>query len=119
MGWWGGGPWDFSVSPSPFGLDFGTLDFGTSDLGLTISIRYLLQLGDGFICETLIIVKRLWTGTGNGKQEIGIGMGNWNDRRCQYNLTGQGLTLSTQLVRKQSDFVIPSEPKILRLVLLA
>ena len=31
----------FSVSPSPFGLDFGTLDFGTldfgtSDLGLTI-----------------------------------------------------------------------------------
>ena len=24
------------VSPSPFGLDFGTLDFGTSDLGLTI-----------------------------------------------------------------------------------
>ena len=31
-----GGPCDFSVSPSPFGLDFGTLDFGTSDLGLTI-----------------------------------------------------------------------------------
>ena len=30
-----GGPCDFSVSPSPFGLDFGTLDFGTSDLGLT------------------------------------------------------------------------------------
>ena len=26
--WWGGGPCDFSVSPSPFGLDFGTLDFG-------------------------------------------------------------------------------------------
>ena len=23
-----GGPWDFSVSPSSFGLDFGTLDFG-------------------------------------------------------------------------------------------
>ena len=23
-----GGPCDFSVSPSPFGLDFGTLDFG-------------------------------------------------------------------------------------------
>ena len=34
--WWGGGPCDFSVSPSPFGLNFGTLDFGTSDLGLTI-----------------------------------------------------------------------------------
>ena len=29
--WLGGGPCDFSVSPSPFGLDFGTLD-----LGLTI-----------------------------------------------------------------------------------
>ena len=33
---WGGDLCDFSVSPSPFGLDFGTLDFGTSDLGLTI-----------------------------------------------------------------------------------
>ena len=31
-----GGPCDFSVSLSSFGLDFGTLDFGTSDLGLTI-----------------------------------------------------------------------------------
>ena len=28
VGWWGGGPCDFSVSPSPFGLDFGSLDFG-------------------------------------------------------------------------------------------
>ena len=28
-GWGGvGGPCDFSVSPSPFGLDFETLDFG-------------------------------------------------------------------------------------------
>ena len=34
-----GGPWDFSVSLSPFGLDFGTLDFGTSALGLTIDGR--------------------------------------------------------------------------------
>ena len=34
----GGGPCDYSVSPSPFGLDFGTLDFGTSDSGLTIEI---------------------------------------------------------------------------------
>ena len=39
-----GGPCDFSVSPSPFGLDFGTLDFGTSDLGLTTSPGYLLPL---------------------------------------------------------------------------
>ena len=37
MGGWGGGPCDFSVSPSPFGLDSGTLDFGTLDLGLTIT----------------------------------------------------------------------------------
>ena len=37
MGWGGGGgPCDFSVSPSPFGLEFGTLDFGISDSGLTI-----------------------------------------------------------------------------------
>ena len=35
----GGGPCDFSVSPSPFGLDFGTLDFGTSDSGLTILMK--------------------------------------------------------------------------------
>ena len=36
-----GGPCDFSVSPSPFDLDFGTLDFGlwTSDLGLTIGLK--------------------------------------------------------------------------------
>ena len=32
----GGGQCDFSVGPSTFGLDFGTLDFGTLDLGLTI-----------------------------------------------------------------------------------
>ena len=40
VGGWGGvggGPCDFSVSPSPFGLDFGTLD-----LGLTIPIYMLL-----------------------------------------------------------------------------
>ena len=28
MGWVGGGLCDYCVSPSPFGLDFGTLDFG-------------------------------------------------------------------------------------------
>ena len=33
---WVGVLCDYCVSPSPFGLDFGTLDFGTSDLGLTI-----------------------------------------------------------------------------------
>ena len=39
VGGWGGvggGPCDYCVIPSPFGLDFGTSDFGTSDLGLTI-----------------------------------------------------------------------------------
>ena len=37
-----GGPCDFSVSPSPFGLDFGTLDFG---LGLdNISFEILAWL---------------------------------------------------------------------------
>ena len=44
-GGWGGGPCDFSVSPSPFGLDFGTLDFGTSDLGLTIKAGYYVIPG--------------------------------------------------------------------------
>ena len=31
-----GGTCDYSVSPSPFGLDFGTLDFG---LGLDINLK--------------------------------------------------------------------------------
>ena len=39
----GGGPCDFSVSPSSFGLDFGTLDFGTSDLGLGLTIKLRLM----------------------------------------------------------------------------
>ena len=37
----GGGPCDFCVSPSPFGLDFG--DFGTSDSGLTIKHFLLIE----------------------------------------------------------------------------
>ena len=53
VGWGGGGggPCDYCVSPSPFGLDFGTLDFGTSDLGLTIFTVYTLsfsQIGVAF-----------------------------------------------------------------------
>ena len=39
----GGGPCDFSVSPSPFGLDFATLDFGTSDSGLIIGEKFYVQ----------------------------------------------------------------------------
>ena len=37
---------DYSVSPSPFGLDFGTLDFGTSDSSLTIieKLEYNFQV---------------------------------------------------------------------------
>ena len=44
-GWWGGGggPCDFSVSPSPFGLDFGILDFG---LGLDIFAKRLLMFSN-------------------------------------------------------------------------
>ena len=41
-----GGPCDFSVSPSPFGLDFGALDFGTSDLGLTIEVDHSVAYMD-------------------------------------------------------------------------
>ena len=41
---WCGGPCDFSVSPRPFGLDFGTLDFGTSDLGLTRMIMMMAAM---------------------------------------------------------------------------
>ena len=37
----GGGPCDFSVSPSPFGLDFRTLDYGTLDSGLTIIMDFI------------------------------------------------------------------------------
>ena len=41
IGWWVGGPCDFSVSPSPFGPDFGTLDFGTLDFG-TSDLSFLV-----------------------------------------------------------------------------
>ena len=47
-----GGPCDFSVSPSPFCLYFGTLDFGTSDLGLTIlrlSLKNILNQSKTYI----------------------------------------------------------------------
>ena len=40
-----GGPCDFIVSPSPFGIDFGTLDFGTLDSGLTINFQLNLSTG--------------------------------------------------------------------------
>ena len=43
---WVGGPCDFSVSPSPFGHDFGTLDFGTSDSGTSDSGLTILSLRD-------------------------------------------------------------------------
>ena len=54
--WWVGGLCDFSVSPSPFGLEFGTLDFGTLDSGLTIAFklfcklsRYFFSIGEGSV----------------------------------------------------------------------
>ena len=37
-----GGPCYYIVSPSPFGLDFGTWDFGTWDSGLTKIREFLL-----------------------------------------------------------------------------
>ena len=45
-----GGPCDFSVSPSPFGLDFGTLDFGlgldnNSLLEMTLEDKINLENG--------------------------------------------------------------------------
>ena len=40
----GGGPCDYCVIPSPFGLDFGTLDLGTSDSGLTICLLKVAQV---------------------------------------------------------------------------
>ena len=40
VGWGGGGPCDYGVSPSPFDLDFGTLDFGTLGSGLTIALSF-------------------------------------------------------------------------------
>ena len=55
-----GGPCDFSVSPSPFGLDFGTLDFGTSDLGLTI-----IQMSQMVIGES-----NMGTGTGMEREAL-------------------------------------------------
>ncbi len=56
----GGGLCDYCVSPSPFGLDFGTLDFGTSDLGLTIlymsfsiKIRHFVYIEAVYVCLCL------------------------------------------------------------------
>ena len=57
MGWVGGGPCDFGVSPSPFGLDFGTLDFGTSDSGLTIQIVHCLS--NSCYCSKLSLIKAI------------------------------------------------------------
>ena len=41
MGGLGVGPWDYSVSPSPFGLDF-----GTSDLTIFMALSVLLDWTD-------------------------------------------------------------------------
>ena len=46
-------PFDLSVSPSPFGLDFGTLDFG---LGLDKTIGTSLSMGGrGAVGVTLCV----------------------------------------------------------------
>ena len=60
MGWWGGGLCDYCVSPSPFGLDFGTLDFGTSDLGLTISVLdyFFLTIPSVYVPMVIIVIEK-------------------------------------------------------------
>ena len=45
--WWGGGPCDFSVSPSPFGLDFGTLDFGLGLENYQAQVQVPIHIGLG------------------------------------------------------------------------
>ena len=40
-----GGPCDFSLSPSPFSLDFGTLDFGTSWLFDNMGFNWVIWVG--------------------------------------------------------------------------
>ena len=53
-----GSPCDFSVGPSPFDLDFGTLDFGTSDSGLTIfSSLFKLDINAIQACMSLLLFK--------------------------------------------------------------
>ena len=47
----GRGPCDFSVSPSPFGLDFGTLDFGLGLDNILYSLRHQFQLNN---CKAFI-----------------------------------------------------------------
>ena len=53
-----GGLCDFSVSPSPFGLDFGTLDFGTLDFGLTTT--QFLKAGGTKLLDRTVIRKRVY-----------------------------------------------------------
>ena len=46
--WWVvGGPCDFSVSPSPFGLDFGTLGLWTLDFRLWLNKKHLKTFNFG------------------------------------------------------------------------
>ena len=78
----GGGPCDFSVSPSPFGLDFGTLDFGTldfgtSDLGLTIFCAYefVIISSSSYLLYCFSRQLRqitLYPGTDNWRQSSGL-----------------------------------------------
>ena len=47
-----GGPCDFSVSPSPFGLDFGSLDFGT--LGIDNKSASVIH-GDSYALDVRLL----------------------------------------------------------------
>ena len=53
VGWWHGGPCDFRVSPSPFGLDFGTLDFGLGLDNLSHFKNFISIFQGGLLGEPL------------------------------------------------------------------
>ena len=51
---WGGGPCNYCVSPSPLGLDFGTLDLGLTKRKKrqgTSTVKVLLSCSDNY-CKT-------------------------------------------------------------------
>ena len=47
----GGGPCDYCVSSSPFGLDFGTLDLGLTIFFKLTDYKYRLKCKPNFCCE--------------------------------------------------------------------
>ena len=66
-----GGPCDYSVSPSPFNLDFGTLDFGTSDSGLTIRLGTTATVHCSTIAFNVPLLQTSREAVSNGPQASG------------------------------------------------